>query len=408
MILPRKDRGYHGEIALDSSAGWLKRSTPVIPCGAPSYDFSSTKLGPVQPVGPLVGPPPGPVKASDRVEQRTSQEPENRVGGPSASFSSSSSPSPLISSCNESPDIPSCLFPLDEDNYSDIPDCFLPPLDDTPMDTPTCFLPFEDDETSYHSLSFSEDVCDSISLQISTVPIFSIFSESSSSSLDNSSFVLSTPPSPEISQVSPSPCEISVDEISFPTSFSPLSISSSSFDDPFFPILHTAEFFYNSVYSFSGVHESFPFSIAMSWKGPSNDSENGALDHQHIAIVFPKGNLIPGVKTVTFYRCSTFFVDVVYANIIDPCIPSKISTYTVHESFPFSIAMSWKGPSNDSENGALDHQHIAIVFPKGNLIPGVKTVTFYRCSTFFVDVVYANIIDPCIPSKISTYMVFKC
>ncbi|KAK8943529.1 Heat shock 70 kDa protein 14 [Platanthera guangdongensis] len=83
-------------------------------------------------------------------------------------------------------------------------------------------------------------------------------------------------------------------------------------------------------------------------------------------------------------------------------------TFKVHESFPFSIAMSWKGPSNDSENGALDHQHSAIVFPKGNLIPSVKTITFYRYSTFFVDVVYANIIDPCIPSKISTYTVFKC
>ncbi|KAK8942263.1 Heat shock 70 kDa protein 14 [Platanthera guangdongensis] len=83
-------------------------------------------------------------------------------------------------------------------------------------------------------------------------------------------------------------------------------------------------------------------------------------------------------------------------------------TLNVHESFSFSIAMSWKGPSNDSENGTLDHQHSAIVFLKGNLIPSVKTVTFYRYSTFFVDVVYANIIDPCIPSKISTYTVFKC
>ncbi|KAK8916735.1 Cytochrome P450 93A2 [Platanthera zijinensis] len=64
------------------------------------------------------------------------------------SFSSSSSPSPPISSCNESPDIPACLVPLEEDNYSDIPDCFLPPLEDTSMDIPVCFLPVEDDETN--------------------------------------------------------------------------------------------------------------------------------------------------------------------------------------------------------------------------------------------------------------------
>ncbi|KAK8953412.1 Heat shock 70 kDa protein 14 [Platanthera guangdongensis] len=38
--------------------------------------------------------------------------------------------------------------------------------------------------------------------------------------------------------------------------------------------------------------------------------------------------------------------------------------FKVHESFPFSIAMSWKGPSNDSENGALDHQHSAINWEK--------------------------------------------
>ncbi|KAK8937229.1 Heat shock 70 kDa protein 14 [Platanthera zijinensis] len=83
----------------------------------------------------------------------------------------------------------------------------------------------------------------------------------------------------------------------------------------------------------------------------------------------------------------------------------KVREFQVHESFPFSIGMSWKGPSNDSENGALDHQHSAIVFPKGNPIPSVKNLTFYRYSTFFVDVVYANINDPCIPSKISTYSI---
>ncbi|KAK8943531.1 hypothetical protein KSP40_PGU008986 [Platanthera guangdongensis] len=91
------------------------------------------------------------------------------------------------------------------------------------------------------------------------------------------------------------------------------------------------------MHSSKNVHKSFPFNIAMSWKGPYNDSENGALDHQHSAIVFPKGNLITSVKTVTFYRYNTFFVDVVYANINDPCIPSKISTYPDFHSF-FTLA----------------------------------------------------------------------
>ncbi|KAK8914356.1 hypothetical protein KSP39_PZI023484 [Platanthera zijinensis] len=71
------------------------------------------------------------------------------------SFSSSSSPSPPVSSCNESPDIPACLIPLEEDNYLDIPDCFLPPLEDTSIDIPVCFLPVEDDEMS--RISPSED-----------------------------------------------------------------------------------------------------------------------------------------------------------------------------------------------------------------------------------------------------------
>ncbi|KAK8951735.1 hypothetical protein KSP39_PZI004228 [Platanthera zijinensis] len=87
-----------------------------------------------------------------------------------ASISSSSSSSPPISSCNKSPDIPACLVPLEEDNYSDIPDCFLPPLEDTSMDIPVCFLPVEDDETSL--ISPSEDVDDSITLSNSTLHHF--------------------------------------------------------------------------------------------------------------------------------------------------------------------------------------------------------------------------------------------
>ncbi|KAK8954058.1 hypothetical protein KSP39_PZI002238 [Platanthera zijinensis] len=83
-----------------------------------------------------------------------------------AYFFSPSSLSPPISLCNVLPDIPACLFPLEEDNSLDIPDCFLSLLEDTSMDILACFLPVEDDDTS--PISPSEDVCDSISISNST------------------------------------------------------------------------------------------------------------------------------------------------------------------------------------------------------------------------------------------------
>jgi heat shock 70kDa protein 4 len=64
------------------------------------------------------------------------------------------------------------------------------------------------------------------------------------------------------------------------------------------------------------VNDSFPFSISLSWKG-----ENGVESN---TLVFPKGNPLPSLKVLTFYRASTFSVDAVY---IDH--PTKISTYTV-------------------------------------------------------------------------------
>ncbi|XP_077233747.1 heat shock 70 kDa protein 15-like [Tasmannia lanceolata] len=81
----------------------------------------------------------------------------------------------------------------------------------------------------------------------------------------------------------------------------------------------------------------------------------------------------------------------------------KVREFQVSESFPFSIALSWKGSSPDSQNGAADHQQI--VFPKGNPIPSIKALTFYRSGTFTIDVLYADVSELQSPAKISTYTI---
>ncbi|KAM7254585.1 hypothetical protein ACFE04_003965 [Oxalis oulophora] len=77
------------------------------------------------------------------------------------------------------------------------------------------------------------------------------------------------------------------------------------------------------------VNETFPFSIALSWKGSAPDDHSGATDNQQSTIVFPKGNPIPSIKALTFYRSGTFTVDVQYAEAAELQIPAKISTYTI-------------------------------------------------------------------------------
>ncbi|KAG9131157.1 hypothetical protein Leryth_020144 [Lithospermum erythrorhizon] len=83
----------------------------------------------------------------------------------------------------------------------------------------------------------------------------------------------------------------------------------------------------------------------------------------------------------------------------------KVREFQVHESFPFSIALSWNCPAPDTENGSTENQQSTIVFPKGNLIPSVKALTFYRSGTFTVDVQYTDASELHIPSKISTYSI---
>ncbi|KAH7547302.1 hypothetical protein FEM48_Zijuj01G0295300 [Ziziphus jujuba var. spinosa] len=83
----------------------------------------------------------------------------------------------------------------------------------------------------------------------------------------------------------------------------------------------------------------------------------------------------------------------------------KVREFQVNESFPFSIALSWKGAAPDAQNGATDNQQSTVVFPKGNPIPSVKALTFYRAGTFSVDVQYADVSELQAPAKISTYTI---
>ncbi|KAM7471738.1 hypothetical protein LguiA_009921 [Lonicera macranthoides] len=83
----------------------------------------------------------------------------------------------------------------------------------------------------------------------------------------------------------------------------------------------------------------------------------------------------------------------------------KVRDFEVNECFPFPIALSWKGTAPDAHNGPVENQQSTIVFPKGNPIPSVKALTFFRSSTFTVDVQYADVSELQAPAKISTYTI---
>ncbi|GJU44080.1 heat shock 70 kDa protein 15-like protein [Tanacetum coccineum] len=82
----------------------------------------------------------------------------------------------------------------------------------------------------------------------------------------------------------------------------------------------------------------------------------------------------------------------------------KVREFQVQESFPFSIALTWKGMAQDSQNGTVEDQQ-SIVFPKGNPIPSVKALTFFRSGTFSVDLQYADVSELKAPAAISTYTI---
>ncbi|KAL3618324.1 hypothetical protein CASFOL_038645 [Castilleja foliolosa] len=83
----------------------------------------------------------------------------------------------------------------------------------------------------------------------------------------------------------------------------------------------------------------------------------------------------------------------------------KVREFQVNENFPFPIALSWKALSSDSQNGPVDNQQSTVVFPKGNAIPSVKALTFYRSGTFTLDVQYADVGELQAPAKISSYTI---
>ncbi|AQK84627.1 Heat shock protein 4 [Zea mays] len=76
----------------------------------------------------------------------------------------------------------------------------------------------------------------------------------------------------------------------------------------------------------------------------------------------------------------------------------KVREFQVNDGFPFSIALSWNGDSQNTPQQTL-------VFPKGNAIPSTKVLTFFKSSTFEVDVLYVDPNGLQIPQKISTYTI---
>ncbi|KAL9688755.1 hypothetical protein QQ045_033179 [Rhodiola kirilowii] len=83
----------------------------------------------------------------------------------------------------------------------------------------------------------------------------------------------------------------------------------------------------------------------------------------------------------------------------------KVRDFQVNESFPFSIALTWNGSAPDAQNGETENIQSTVVFPKGNPIPSVKALTFFRSDTFSVDVQYADTSELQAPARISTYTI---
>lgn len=83
----------------------------------------------------------------------------------------------------------------------------------------------------------------------------------------------------------------------------------------------------------------------------------------------------------------------------------KVREFQVHEYFPFPIALSWKGSSLGTQIGETDKQQSTLVFPRGNPIPSVKLLTFYKSKTFSVDVLYADVSGLQLSTNISTYTI---
>ncbi|KAL3699404.1 hypothetical protein R1sor_017426 [Riccia sorocarpa] len=92
------------------------------------------------------------------------------------------------------------------------------------------------------------------------------------------------------------------------------------------------------------VQDSFPFPIALSWKGSAPETDTGDETSSN-SIVFVKGNSVPCTKMLTFFRSGTFTIDALYADLseLPPGTPAKISTFQIG---PFN-------PSKPNEKGKL-------------------------------------------------------
>eukprot|EP00252_Welwitschia_mirabilis_P000602 TRINITY_DN1057_c0_g1_i1.p1 TRINITY_DN1057_c0_g1~~TRINITY_DN1057_c0_g1_i1.p1 ORF type:complete len:856 (+),score=209.88 TRINITY_DN1057_c0_g1_i1:441-3008(+) len=84
----------------------------------------------------------------------------------------------------------------------------------------------------------------------------------------------------------------------------------------------------------------------------------------------------------------------------------KVRDFKVYEYFPFDIVVSWKGTAPESEDVAAEqNQQSTVVFPKGNQLPSTKALTFFRSSTFVLDISYANPTQVQAPQLISSYQI---
>lgn len=80
------------------------------------------------------------------------------------------------------------------------------------------------------------------------------------------------------------------------------------------------------------VQDAFPFSISLAWKGSAPELDEGEhAEAQTSKVIFPRGNSVPSIKIVTFYRSTTFNIDVLYTDIHDlpPGTSQKINTFTI-------------------------------------------------------------------------------
>ncbi|TVU17178.1 hypothetical protein EJB05_33195 [Eragrostis curvula] len=119
------------------------------------------------------------------------------------------------------------------------------------------------------------------------------------------------------------------------------------------------------------VTEGFPFSIALSWKP---DTQNNA---PHETVVFPKGNPIPSLKALTFFRSNTFDVDVLYVDTGDSQVPQKISTYTIGPFQPkgekaklkVKVRLNIHGVVTVDSATMLEDEDVEVPVSSGNEIP---------------------------------------